>query len=97
MFFVFLKFSNNKQSAAELMQAHLAWIQQGLDDHVFLLVGSLKPNLGGGVLAHQCSLQQLQQRIHQDPFVEHDVVTAEIIEFAPSKADDRLAFVLNSE
>ena len=29
-----------------------------------------------------------------DPFVAEDVVTAEIVELAPSRADDRLSFLL---
>ena len=95
MYIVFLKFSTNKQRAGEYMQGHMQWIQRGLDDQVFLMVGSLKPDLGGGILAHQCQLHELEQRIAADPFVEHGIVSAEIIEFAPAKADSRLSFLLD--
>ena len=41
MFMVLLKFSENKAQASQFMEAHNAWIKQGFDDGVFLLVGSL--------------------------------------------------------
>jgi len=94
MFIVFLRFSGNKEQAGQYMQQHMQWIQRGLDDKVFLMVGSLQPNLGGGVLAHNTNLVDLQTRLNQDPFVQQDIVKAEIIEFAPAKADPRLDFLL---
>ena len=43
MFVILLKFSDNKSDAPKFMEAHKAWIDQGLSDGVFLVVGSLKP------------------------------------------------------
>ena len=94
MFVVLLKFSGNKASAGQLMDAHKDWITRGFDDGVFLLIGSLQPNLGGAIVAHNASLAELQRRVSADPFVAEDVVSAEIIEIAPSRTDDRLKFVL---
>ncbi len=51
MFIVLLKFSDNKAQAGQLMDGHNAWIKRGFDDDVFLLVGSLQPNLGGGIVS----------------------------------------------
>ena len=50
MFIVLLKFSDNKGRAGQFMEGHKKWIQRGLDDGVFLLVSSLQPNLGGGII-----------------------------------------------
>ena len=61
---------------------------------MFLLAGSLQPNLGGGIVAHNTSLAELQGRVNADPFVEGNVVRAEILEIAPSRADERLKFLL---
>jgi len=52
MFVVLLKFSDNKNKAGEFMEDHNQWIKSGFDDGVFILVGSLQPNLGGSVIAH---------------------------------------------
>jgi uncharacterized protein YciI len=94
MFIVLLKFSRNKERAGEFMEAHKEWLKRGFDDGVFLLAGSLKPDPGGGILAHDTSLTDLQARVKNDPFVAESVVDAEILEIAPSRADERLEFLL---
>jgi uncharacterized protein YciI len=94
MFIVQLKFSENKGQAAQFMDGHNDWIKRGFDDDVFLLVGSLQPKLGGGIIAHNTSLPDLQTRVDNDPFVIENVVSAEILEIAPAKADERLSFLL---
>lgn len=95
MFIVLLKFSSNKGQASQFMEGHKEWIKRGFDDGVFLLVGSLQPNMGGGILAHNTSLPNLQNRVNDDPFVAEKVVSAEILEITPSKADERLEFLLD--
>jgi uncharacterized protein YciI len=94
MFIVLLKFSGNKGRAGQFMQGHKDWIKRGIDDGVFLVVGSLQPNLGGAIMAHDLSLSDLQARVNQDPFVAEDVVSAEILEITPSQTDARLTFLL---
>jgi uncharacterized protein YciI len=94
MFIVLVKFSDNKGQAGQFMDGHNEWIKRGFDDGVFLLVGSLQPNLGGGVIAHNTTLSELHSRVNDDPFVAENVVSAEIIEITPSKADARLNFLL---
>ena len=95
MFIVILKFADHKAKASQFMSAHNEWIKRGFDDGVFLLVGSLRPNRGGGIVAHGTSLSDLQSRVNADPFVVEKVVEAEILELAPSKADERLSFMLD--
>ncbi|MBI3563065.1 MAG: hypothetical protein HY080_15250 [Gammaproteobacteria bacterium] len=94
MFIVLLKFSDNKAQASQYMAGHNAWIKRGFDDGVFLLVGGLQPNLGGGIVAHNTSLSALQNRVNADPFVTEHVVNAEILEITPSRADKQLQFLL---
>lgn len=95
MFIVLLKFSQNKSKASQFMEGHKEWIKRGFDDGVFLLAGSLQPNLGGGIVAHNTSPSDLQGRVNTDPFVVEQVVNAEILEITPSKADTRLNFMLD--
>jgi uncharacterized protein YciI len=95
MHFVFLRFASNKSEAGRFMEGHKQWLQRGFDEGVFLVSGTIQPQLGGAILAHNASLDELQQRVSEDPFVAEGVVSAEIIEVAPSKTDDRLAFLLS--
>lgn len=93
MFVVLLKFSANRGQAGRHMEGHRAWIQRGFDEGVFLLAGSLRPEQGGAIVAHNTSLPDLRSRVEEDPFVVDDVVSAEILEVAPSRCDARLAFL----
>jgi len=94
MFIVLLKFSNNRSQAGAFMEGHKAWLKQGFDDGVFLVAGSLQPDLGGGILAHNTSLADLQSRVSDDPFVAEKVVSAEVLEMTPSRTDERLSHLL---
>ena len=94
MFTVLLKFSDNKGQAGQFMEGHKEWIKRGFDDGVFLVVGNLQPNLGGGIVAHNTSLSDLESRVNDDPFVKENIVAAEILEITPSKTDERLNFLL---
>jgi uncharacterized protein YciI len=94
MFLVLLKFASNKGQASQFMEGHKEWISRGFDEGVFLLVGSLQPNSGGGIVAHNTSLAELQSRVNDDPFVAENVVSAEIHEIAPARTDERLEFLL---
>jgi uncharacterized protein YciI len=94
MFLILLRFSANKPQADQWMDGHKAWLQSGFDDGVFLLSGSLSAHSGGAVLAHGLSREALEARVAGDPFIVHDVVSADIIEIAASRADSRLGFLI---
>ena len=94
MYIVLLKFADNKAQAGQFMEGHNAWIKRGFEEGVFLLVGSLQPNLGGGIVAHNATRSDLQNRVNEDPFVAENVVSAEILEISPAKTDERLNFLL---
>ncbi|ALS98257.1 YciI family protein [Lacimicrobium alkaliphilum] len=95
MFIVLLRFSEDKTRASEFMEGHNQWIRKGFEDCVFLMIGSLQPGLGGSVIAHGESRQALEKRVNQDPFVTENIVRAEILEFEPKKADERLSFLFD--
>ena len=94
MFIVLLKFSENKSQAGQFMEGHNLWIKRSFDDGVFLVVGSLQPNQGGAIVAHNTTLSELQTRVNDDPFVAENIVSAEILEITPAKTDERLTFLL---
>jgi hypothetical protein len=45
-------------------------------------------------VAHANSRSELTARVDADPFVAEGVVRAEILEISPSRADERLGFLL---
>ncbi|MCA1405769.1 hypothetical protein I6F26_06470 [Ensifer sp. IC3342] len=92
MFVITLRFAD-KTKAPQFMDGHNAWIKSGFDDGVFLLAGSLQPNGGGAILAHNVSLDAIEARVQDDPFVAEGIVSAEILAITPGRADERLAFL----
>ena len=93
MYVVLLKFAENRAKAPDLMDGHNAWIREGFEAGVFLATGSLQPNAGGGILAHNMTREALDARIAADPFVAEGVVTADVLEITPARTDPRLDFL----
>jgi uncharacterized protein YciI len=94
MFVVLLRFSGDRNRAGQFLEGHKQWIKRGFDDGIFLMAGSLQSNLGGGIVAHNTSLSELQTRMNDDPFVAEGIVSAEVLELTPSRADERLGFLV---
>jgi uncharacterized protein YciI len=92
MFVITLKFAD-RAKAPKFMDGHKSWIARGFDDGVFLLAGNLQPNAGGAILAHNVARPDLEARVREDPFVAEGVVLADILEIAPGRTDERLAFL----
>lgn len=93
MFVVLLKFGEKKDQMPQYLEDHKSWLQQGFDDGVFCLAGSLEPGMGGGIVANSDNRDEIIKRVEEDPFVEAGVVMADIIEISVSKTDERLAFL----
>ncbi|PTC00718.1 hypothetical protein C9975_05985 [Thalassospira xiamenensis] len=93
MFTILLTFSENRAKASQFMEGHKQWISQGFDEGVFLVVGNLQPRRGGGILAHNTTMEELMERLNADPFVIEKIVEAEIIEITPARMDERLEFL----
>ncbi|WP_455218087.1 YciI family protein [Kaarinaea lacus] len=94
MFFILLKFAENKERAGEYMDGHNAWLKRGFDEGVFLVAGSLQSGIGGGIVAHNATLEEIQDRINEDPFVAEKVVKPVVHEVSPAKVDERLQFLV---
>ncbi len=93
MYIITLTLTDQKSKAPDFMAAHNDWIARGFDDGAFLLVGSLKPQGGGAILAIQTDRAALEQRVADDPFVKEGIAVPEIQEIAPGRTDPRLSFL----
>lgn len=97
MFIIYLRLAENKAKAPEFMAGHNEWIARGVEDGVFLVVGSLRPEGGGAIIAHGEDRPLIEARVAADPFVRESVVTVEIQEVAPVRTDKRLSFLLDAD
>lgn len=96
MYLAHFTFSSNMDAAAEHIAGHEDWVRKSAEDGYILLVGRTQPEPGGVLLAAGISLEDLQARLAEDPFVAHDVVAVKITEIAPQLTDPRLAFLMES-
>ncbi|MGV6800431.1 MAG: YciI family protein [bacterium] len=96
MYIIILKFSENNAAASQFMDGHVSWLKQGFADNIFILSGSLQPNLGGGIFATNITREALEERVARDPFVKENIVTAEIIELTPSLANESLQYLIET-
>ena len=93
MHIILLKFGDNRSSAPQFMEAHNAWIAKGLSDGIFQCVGSL--DVGGGfILAHGEDSGAILQRVKEDPFVEKNVVTAEVHQIDVKRTAPQLDYLV---
>lgn len=93
MFVVVLDFKVDRGEIAPLMPAHSAWLQRGFDDGVFVLTGSIAPGVGGMILAHHLTREELQQRLDEDPLIVQGKVSVTISEVKISRVDERMQFL----
>ncbi len=78
------------------MAGHNAWLKSGFEKGAFLLAGTIEPKQGGAILVGDMPRGDLEALIAADPFVANKVVSVEITEVTPAKADARLAFLVNN-
>lgn len=93
MFIVTLTLTEKKSKAPEFMEAHKAWIAKGFNDGIFVLVGSLKPQGGGVILAIGSDRASIEDRVSEDPFVVKGVATPHIQEVSPGRVASELSFL----
>lgn len=67
------------------MAAHVAWLEQGFGEGVFLVAGRREPRTGG-VIVMRGARDAVERVAATDPFVTSGVATAEVVPFHASFA-----------
>ncbi len=93
MYFILLTFSTNRDQLVAHLDGHKAWLEQGFNDGVFIMAGSITDGEGGAILAVGEDETALMERVAKDPFVVAEVVEPEIIGVSPTMMDSRLDFL----
>ena len=91
MFIVYLKYVDNHSQGQALMGKHESWVQQGVEDGVFITAGPIRANLGGGILAHNTTRESLQARVDENPLVREQLVIPRILSIAAGQPGSLLA------
>lgn len=83
MFIVSLTYTAPLAAVDALLDAHVAWLEQGYADGLFLASGRKVPRSGGVILARG-ERPRLEQRLAEDPFARAGVAQYDITEFIPT-------------
>jgi uncharacterized protein YciI len=75
------------------MKAHIAWLERGYDEGLFLLSGRRNPRTGG-VIVCRGRKAEVEALAASDPFVTSGAAAIEVIEFNASWAADAVAAIL---
>ncbi|CCN33755.1 conserved hypothetical protein [Vibrio nigripulchritudo SO65] len=90
MFVVSLKLTGAMELAKQHMQSHKAWLDEGIKNGTFILVGNLKPGPGGALFVQGINREELEAKLSEDPFVREKIVEVSIIEIEAHTASDSL-------
>ncbi|MCG7392425.1 YciI family protein [Microvirga sp. ACRRW] len=94
MFIVILTYCKPLSEVDLHVDAHIDWLKQCYDRGVFLLSGRQVPRVGGFILAHGLSRDELDKILAQDPFNRAGVAEYDVKEVMPAMADERLAWLV---
>ena len=75
------------------MKAHVAWLERGFAEGVFVVAGRQEPRTGGVILVRG-RRAEAEALAASDPFVTGGVATAEVVQFNASFAAPALAGML---
>jgi uncharacterized protein YciI len=91
MFVIVLHYTRPLAEVDARMAEHVAFLERGYRDGVFLASGRQVPRRGGVILAVAPSRDEIVARMDGDPFVLANVATYDVVEFRTSLHHPALA------
>jgi uncharacterized protein YciI len=95
MFIISLTYKVPVAAVEEHLEAHIAYLEAQYAAGHFLASGRKVPRTGGVILADVVDRPTLDEIIRQDPFYVHNLADVDVTEFIPTKASDKLDFLIN--
>lgn len=85
MFIISLNYLAPADVVEQHLEAHIAFLDKYYEQQKFICSGRKNPRTGGYILAHNCTQDELQKLVKEDPFHQHGLASYEITEFIPTK------------
>ena len=89
MFLVLLKYVKSLSEVDTHLDEHVEFLDKHYAARKFIFSGRRNPRVGGVILVNSDSEAEVQGIIQDDPFHRHQVADYEVIEFTPTKYDER--------
>ena len=85
MFLIMLTYKKTLEEVDKYLSEHRSFLDAGYKNNYFVVSGPQNPRTGAVIISQLKNRGQLENILQQDPFVLHDIVAYEIIEFIPVK------------
>jgi uncharacterized protein YciI len=94
MYAVILRYKRPLAEVDQYIGGHREWLKQNYAAGNFLISGRQRSGVGSFILVSAVDRSQLDSVLANDPFGKNGVAEYEVLEVAPSMADERLAFLV---
>ncbi|MGO0060646.1 YciI family protein [Brevibacillus fluminis] len=94
MFFVVLTYQKPIEEVEKHLEEHICFLDAQYAAKKFIFSGRRNPRVGGVILVNSTSREEVLRILQDDPFQKHEIAAYELIEFTPSKYDERFASFL---
>jgi uncharacterized protein YciI len=85
MFVISLNYKKPIEEVEKYIPEHTIFLDKFYALNKFIVSGRKNPRTGGMILVHNCSREELDEMIKQDPFYKHQIADYEITEMIPTK------------
>jgi uncharacterized protein YciI len=89
MYILLLKYIKPIEEVEKALNSHVVYLEKYYSLKKFICSGRQNPRTGGVILCTAQSINEVNEIIREDPFFAQKIAQYEIIEFSPTKYDER--------
>lgn len=89
MFFAILTYKQPLEKVDMYLQSHNLYLEKNYKMGNFIFSGRRNPRTGGVILINLDSKNEVEKIINEDPFFLNNIARYELIDFTPSKYDEK--------
>lgn len=89
MFLIILTYKKPIEDIEKFLPDHIAFLDKYYEKKKFIFSGRRNPRIGGVILINAEQKEEVDKIIEEDPFYTQELAVYEIVEFIPTKFDER--------
>jgi uncharacterized protein YciI len=97
MFLVLLTYIKPVEEVEKWLDDHVTFLDTYYTEKKFVFSGRRNPRVGGVILISAETEEEVQEIIKEDPFFIHQIAEYNIIEFFPTKYDERFSCFVDAK
>lgn len=96
MFLLLVNYIKPIHEVEKYFNEHQLFLEKYYKQQKFIFSGRRNPRIGGIILVNAQAKTEIEDIIKEDPFYIHSVAEYDVIEFSPTKYDERFACFIES-